>query len=301
MTLPLQEVQRQANNILGLLAKRYESFTQEGRARVCKEMEITLVPDVKGIDFNPRHRCFVWAEPVHKEEFRMRAAADMEGIVARGRITAFLGSIILADVPINVRIDKAAPAAEENGQISEEGAKAYKRIFASYSHKDGSIVDQFSVYAKAVGDEFLMDLTHLRSGERWSERLQEMIQEANVFQLFWSSNSMRSQFVKREWEYAISLNRPGFIRPTYWEEPFPCSPVDNLPPEELRRLHFERVRFEHVLHSERKPVGFDNAPSEAVNPRVDYHGTRLKGMASTFTWLVVAICVVVVAWVVLKL
>jgi hypothetical protein len=30
---------------------------------------------------------------------------------------------------------------------------------------------------------------------------------------------MRSPHVLREWEYAESLARPHFIRPTYWEEP----------------------------------------------------------------------------------
>ena len=46
----------------------------------------------------------------------------------------------------------------------------------------------------------------------------------DVFQLFWSSNSMHSDFVRQEWEHALRLNRPHFIRPTYWEEPMPMAP-----------------------------------------------------------------------------
>ena len=102
---------------------------------------------------------------------------------------------------------------------------------------------QFENYAAALGDRYLRDAVHLRAGEMWSEQLQELIREAQVFQLFWSSNSMRSQFVRHEWEYALSLWRPNFVRPTYWEEPLPETPDKSLPSKELRRLHFQRISF----------------------------------------------------------
>src|SRR3954451_3088244 len=54
--------------------------------------------------------------------------------------------------------------------------------------------------------------------------LQSLTEQADVFQLFWSSNSMRSHYVRREWEYAMTLGRDNFIRPTYWEDPLPAAP-----------------------------------------------------------------------------
>ncbi|MBA3247113.1 MAG: BON domain-containing protein, partial [Pyrinomonadaceae bacterium] len=36
--------------------------------------------------------------------------------------------------------------------------------------------------------------------------------------------------------------RSNFVRPTYWEEPLPSAPEKNLPPAELARLHFQRIR-----------------------------------------------------------
>jgi len=96
---------------------------------------------------------------------------------------------------------------------------------------------------EALGDQFLRDVKTLRSGEVWSAQLEQMIRDANIFQLFWSSNSMISAFVKQEWEYALSLNRANFIRPVYWEKRFPEKKPD-LPPETLRRLHFHRLPTE---------------------------------------------------------
>ena len=68
-----------------------------------------------------------------------------------------------------------------------------------------------------------------------------MIVNADVFQLFWSTNSIESDFVRQEWEFALNLGRPSFIRPVYWEEPMPERTEIGLPPASLRALHFHRL------------------------------------------------------------
>ena len=47
--------------------------------------------------------------------------------------------------------------------------------------------------------------------------------------------------MRQEWEYALSLGRPHFVRPTYWEMPMPEAPDRDLPPASLRALHFQRL------------------------------------------------------------
>jgi hypothetical protein len=74
----------------------------------------------------------------------------------------------------------------------------------------------------------------------------ELIREADVFQLFWSTNSMRSPFVRQEWEFAVELQHRSekdayFVRPTYWQEPLPADSASDLPPASLRQLHFQRL------------------------------------------------------------
>lgn len=118
--------------------------------------------------------------------------------------------------------------------------KPYRKIFASYSHRDTVIVEQFERYAAALGDRCLRDTVELRAGELWNDRLMEMIREADVFQLFWSSNSMHSDYVQQEYECAMSLGRQNFVRPLYWEDPLPRSPPE-LPPIALENLHFQRL------------------------------------------------------------
>jgi hypothetical protein len=244
---PAAEVYRQAQQVLGNLARDYQDVTQDSRLAVPRDGEITFVPEVPGVQFNPPRRTFVWQEPVHREDFRMRAPADLDGKTARGRLTVYLGHLILADVSLTIRVDsRARPAAADTGEAS--AARPYRKIFASYSHQDMDIVRQVEVYVRALGDEYLRDWTQLRAGEVWNDQLMQLIEDADVFQLFWSTNSMRSAFVRREWEHALRLNRPNFIRPTYWQEPMPEDTAAGLPPEALRRLQFARLFVEGWTH-----------------------------------------------------
>ena len=78
------------------------------------------------------------------------------------------------------------------------------------------------------------DVHTLRSGQHWSDEIYAMIDKADIFQLFWSETAAQSQYVEKEWRYALTLNRDGqnFIRPVYWEAPMPNVPTD------LGHIHF---------------------------------------------------------------
>lgn len=232
---PVEEVQRQAAQVLGDKAKHYAPVIQDSGAAIPAEGELTFVPEFPGIEVNPPRRSFLWLESVHREEFRIRAGRELDGKTVRGRVTVFLGSIAIAEVACAVRVDAARPEPKREPTT----VRAYRKIFASYSHRDLEVVNQFETYARALGDEYLRDWVHLRTGEVWTDRLCQLIEQADAFQLFWSRNSMHSQFVRQEYEHALSLNRPSFVRPTYWEDPMPTAP--GLPPEALLRLHFQKL------------------------------------------------------------
>lgn len=238
---PVEEVKKQAEQILGDAGRDYRTVVGDSRLSVPREGELTMVPSMPGIEFNPPFLSFVWQEPIHRQEFRLRASAETNGKTVWGRLSVYLGSILLAEVGLSIKVDSSYEPQSKTAPQDMAQARAFRKIFASYSHKDLSIVEQFERIALASGDEFIRDWTHLRAGEVWSDRLMQMIKDANIFQLFWSSNSMQSSFVRQEWEYALSLNRPNFIRPVYWEEPFPEARQKGLPPDPLRRLQFHRL------------------------------------------------------------
>ncbi len=228
----------------------------DARGGVPRASQLTFSPSMEGVDFNPPSQTFEWQEDVHQQNFRLKARSSTEGRVLRGQLTVFLGAFILADIDLTFRVDIAAkppptptvrpvtlhgtasPTSPEP-KLTPVTAGPYHKIFASYSHNDLAIVRQIEVAVKSLGHFYLRDRLALRSGEQWEVRLLELIDQSDLFQLFWSSNSMRSEYVRREWEHALALGRPpGFIRPTYWEVPMPKSANPRLPPDELAVLHF---------------------------------------------------------------
>ena len=235
---PVEEVERQASDLLKDEPAPYEPSKLDRVFAVPRKGLLTFVPSMEGCEFDPPSRSAQWLSSVERVEFKMTASEAVDGRDVQGQMTVFLGKVLLTDVPIHITVDSRYVAPEsQKGVVEESSSEPYRKIFASYSHKDAEIVEDFEEYGEALGDEYLRDVRTLRSGEVWSERLEELIREATVFQLFWSSNSMTSQFVRQEWEYALGLNRSKFIRPVYWEDPLPRKGTE-LPPAALSRIHF---------------------------------------------------------------
>lgn len=258
---PLAEVKRLAARVLADQPTEYDAVKQNSLHAVPQKGEITFVPEIAGCEFNPSHQSFSWEKSVHKVEFEMRAGVSLDGRMARGRLTVFLGSLILADVPLAIRVDSVSGSSAREVPSVPASAAPYRKIFPSYSHKDRAVVEQIEQHAHALGDKYLRDLTELRAGQDWQRWMRDAIREADVFQLFWSHNSMRSAYVRQEWEYALSLGRQNFVRPTYWEQPLPESPAENLPPAELRQLHFQHLGAS-ASTSHPTPTATDNAPAQ---------------------------------------
>ena len=284
---PIHKVEALAEQVLGDQASAYASPTSDARGAISRASDLTLVPEMDGVEFNPPRRVFRWLEDIHKEEFRLRAGSRLDGQVAYGRLTVFRGLLILADVNLMIKIHRgAAPPPGTTIRDLEDASVAstlepahgspYRNVFLSYSHRDTEIVEQVERLA-SLGDVYLRDRTTLRSGQEWSEELLKLIDNAHMFQLFWSSNSMRSEYVRQEWEHAVALDRPNFIRPIYWEQPMPRSDNPLLPPSSLRRLHFHLLVLSPRAGSRgTSPAGGRRIrPSPRIGPReAEEHARR---------------------------
>jgi hypothetical protein len=214
--------------------------SEDARGAVFRGTRLRIAPDLPGLACNPDEAEFDWWEPVHQVEFRLLAGPGLVGSVVRGAVRIWCGPLLLGEVSLAITITASKSGTES--PVVLESALRYRKIFPSYSHDDREIVDAFAEAARALGDQYLQDVLALRSGERWRDRLPELIEEADIFQLFWSSNSMRSRYCREEWEHALALRRPFFVRPLYWEDPLPQDQALGLPPGALRELEFVRVR-----------------------------------------------------------
>lgn len=97
----------------------------------------------------------------------------------------------------------------------------------------------------------LIDTEDLRSGEEFTPALMSMIDDANVFQLFWSERSAQSDFVRKEWMHALTLNKGrGFIRPVRWERPLAPAP----PELAALKIHFKYIPLPSVDEGDAPPT-----------------------------------------------
>jgi hypothetical protein len=153
------------------------------------------------------------------------------GSAVSGRVAFFVGPLLVGEVPIGTFLGTAEPVPVK-AEPAVATASPYRRIFPSYSHQDADIVDALKAAYRAIGDEFLQDIDTLRSGQLWDPTLLQKIDEADVFQLFWSDAASHSEYVRQEYEHALARGTRNFVRPLYWKKP-----LGDVPPE-LGGIHF---------------------------------------------------------------
>jgi anti-sigma B factor antagonist len=207
--------------------------------QLARGTQVTVVPSCEGVTFNPERVTFQWLEDQHRAQFRLRADASMVDMAGNAQVTIYIGPLIVGTLKMGMLFNAAEAnlsfvrSAEVNSQIYHQ-----EDIFVSYSHLDTDIVKTCKKAYEALGHNVLIDFETLRSGQKWNAELMRMIERANIFQLFWSENSSKSEYCRQEWQHALKLNRgEGFIRPVYWKEPLP------QPPPELSEIHFDFAPF----------------------------------------------------------
>ena len=107
--------------------------------------------------------------------------------------------------------------------------------FVSYASQDRTRVGALiQGMRKARPDmDIFFDITTLRSGENWENTLYREILRRDILFLCWSQNAMASDWVEKEWRYALEHKGLDAIEPIPLEPPDVCPP-----PRELWSKHF---------------------------------------------------------------
>jgi hypothetical protein len=228
--LAAREIADDVQKQLGEFQDVFRSVEQPGWETVPEGAVVTATPYLEGMEFNPPTQTIGFLENWHRFEFRVRAKQEWMNRASNGVVTFSVGGIIVGDLPISIFVGKT-----DSSTIDARATRRlYDSIFASYSHNDAQIVRRVENACRALGLEYLRDVISIKSGQDWSDQLYELIEQADIFQLFWSQSAARSAPVEREWRHALQLHtdKRAFIRPVYWSQPI--APV----PTELARIHF---------------------------------------------------------------
>jgi TIR domain/Caspase domain len=239
------------------LGLRRSTSTAETLVPLLHGTVVHVKPQVNGLAFNPLVQEVEWWEDLHEVLFRFRAL-NTAAVPLLGSVDIYAGPLLIAQVPIAVSVGGIGQP--EQSEFVEEGAGIFSRIFASYSHQDSDIVSACAEAYRALGIEMLIDRDSLRSGQDWRIALQQLIEDADAFQLFWSTASSVSPHVAQEWHHALQLrDRKGghFIRPLCWKNPWPTAP------DELSNLHFALLDLRELSRVAGRSLG----PGSADTPQ----------------------------------
>ncbi len=116
--------------------------------------------------------------------------------------------------------------------------------FISYASKDRSRVAMVVQGIKKARPDLkvFFDVDSLKSGEYWENTIKKEIVARDIFYLFWSNAARESEWVEKEWRYALTQKGLDFIDPIAIDPPATCPP-----PEELRKKHFNDRMLYYIV------------------------------------------------------
>jgi pSer/pThr/pTyr-binding forkhead associated (FHA) protein len=196
----------------------------------------------------------LWDGEIGTASFPVRVPPSTSLGQKPGRVSVFANGFEVAKVHFLITV--GVTSAEVGPQATT--LSWHRKAFASYATPDReTVLHVIQGMQKAAPElDVFLDVAHLRSGERWADRLKQEIPQSDIFYLFWSKSASRSEWVDKEWRCAYAAKGIDFI------DPVPLvSPALVPPPNELSALHFNHWMFAYQRHSRpRVPITRESFP-----------------------------------------
>ena len=146
--------------------------------------------------------------------------------------SVYINNVIASNLIFKV---KCLSVPQEKIEISRKDVLS---AFISYASQDRRRVALIIQGMKKIRPELdvFFDVGSLRSGDTWERVLPRGIEKRDVLYLFWSHFAKESEWVEKEWRYALKMKGDRYI------EPFPLELPENCPPpDELKHKSFNDI------------------------------------------------------------
>lgn len=213
-------------------------------AAVARGSSLSFHLAMSGLEITDPYASALWGGDTTAVNFAVSVPAGHVAGDVVGRVTVVQRGLPIGLISFVVGIVAARPERRETAVEGEAPgwvgrARRYHRAFVSYASRDRAEVMKRVQVLDTLCIGYFQDLLSLSAGERWERGLQRLIDESDVFLLFWSRASRESQHVLAEVDYA--LRRKGGVEdnpPDIIPIPIEGPPIPEPPPS-LRHLHFD--------------------------------------------------------------
>ncbi|MEM7582437.1 MAG: toll/interleukin-1 receptor domain-containing protein [Acidobacteriota bacterium] len=223
----LDAISSDAGQVLGMVAADYHQPGDSADSPLPPGTGLMIVPRAEGIRFEPSEARLEWSGTSQRVELMMEASGEATDALIEGSVACYLGPLLIAEIRLPVRIVPGGSPSEPPIARQIQTAEMYRAVYPSYSSADREVAAAIAAAGEILGLDYLREVRALKAGERWSEVLLRKLEQADVFQLFWSEASSRSEFVEQEWRHALHLasqRNPELIRAVTWKRPLPPVP-----------------------------------------------------------------------------
>jgi hypothetical protein len=203
----------------------------EGPFPLKRGSRISVRLRIEGLKCVDNHKWIMWTGAIGSANFVVIVPSEAPEGTYVGSASVRLNGCQIAKMSFVLLVgSKTLPSAAVPSETT-----TYRNAFASYAS-----VDRGEVLARVQGMEaaykglkVFVDVVDLRSAQYWQTELPKRICVADVFYLFWCRHAKSSEWVDREWHWALQAKGLDFIDPVPLE-----GPEYAPPPAELATKHF---------------------------------------------------------------
>lgn len=220
--------EKQYRHIVNAL-KRAEDQEEQATAEVPEKARIRVCLSSPDVEIPDNDQESQWYGEYLKFSFGVRMPGDFAGKSIYFHAKIYINGVIASNLSF-----KADCVSRFEQKLTVE-RRDVMLAFASYASEDrDEVIRVIQGMRKARTDlKVFMDVESLRSGDNWQERLYGEIDGSDVLFLCWSRAAKASEWVDKEWRYALTQKGRECI------DPVPLEPAEICPPPaELDQKHF---------------------------------------------------------------
>jgi hypothetical protein len=169
------------------------------------------------------------------------------------------------------------------------------RVFISYSRADAPFAHRLTASLREAGGDVWIDVADIRSGDDWSDSIQQALDECAIMLLVLSPEAMDSVNVASEWKYYLDEGKtviPVLLRETKIN--FRLRPLNYI---DFFRQDYEMALAQLRVELERHDVTFGSHGADAVGAPLpaDEGGRSVRTLALGVAIAVLALAAVILA------
>lgn len=176
-----------------------------------------------------------WRPPAQRSEFVLTTTRDAAPGAHHLRLEIWLDRVQLARTYVEIFVHPEAPPAARR-RPAQVRSRVPRSAFASYCRRDKDRVYDRVAALTSAGIDVFLDCLDIRQGADWERVLHREIPARDHLLLFWSCAASESEWVDKEWRYALRERGIDYILPNALEPPERCPP-----PAQLKSLSFGSV------------------------------------------------------------